>query len=160
MNAQLWKFVDAGDGAYYIKSKVGTTIELQDNVVSDKANVQLGYMDYSKTQKWKINPLSEQMLRPVKDGTYVIKSSIRSNKVLTGKASNIQINLFENVDEQKFSVKYVLDGYYKIIDTETGKALDVKGQSSANGTNLQEYKDNGTKAQLWRLSRMKMEVIL
>ena len=150
VNAQLWKFVDAGNGAYYIKSKVGTAVELQNGVVNDKTNVQLGYMDYSKTQKWKINPLSEQVLRPVKDGTYVIKSSIQSNKVLTGNANNIQINLFENIDEQKFAVKYVADGYYKVIDTETGKALDVKGQSSANGTNLQEYKDNGTKAQLWR----------
>lgn len=148
--AQLWKFIDAGNGTCYIKSKLGTTIEVQNGSINEKANIQLGYMSYSSAQKWRIIPLSEQVLRPVKDGTYVIKSSIRKDKVLTGGLGNIQINLFENIGAQKFNVKYTTGGYYKIINSETGKVFDVKSQSSADGTNLQESKDNGTNAQLWR----------
>ena len=43
------------------------------------------------------------------------------------------------------------DGYYSIINPETGKALDVKGAGVTNGTNVQLYSRNNTCAQKWQI---------
>lgn len=152
-NAQLWKFVDAGNGEWYIKSKLGTTIELGGNSVNNGTNVQMGNMNYDVSQKWNVMPLNQRVLQPVKDGTYVIKSAVGKQKVLTQKNNNIQINLFENIAEQKFKIQYISNGYYKIIDTATNKVLDVSNGSASAGANLWEYASNNSDAQKWRFGR-------
>jgi lysophospholipase L1-like esterase len=40
---------------------------------------------------------------------------------------------------------------YKLINVNSGKALDVSGAGTVNGTNVQIYTDNGTGAQNWQL---------
>jgi subtilisin family serine protease len=40
-------------------------------------------------------------------------------------------------------------GYYTIRNVCSGKVLDVAGGGTANGTNVQQYSSNGTKAQQW-----------
>lgn len=45
----------------------------------------------------------------------------------------------------------VSGGTYKLINTNSGKALDVAGAGTAPGTNVQIWSDNGTGAQKWTL---------
>ncbi len=45
---------------------------------------------------------------------------------------------------QKFSIKAVGDGYYKIQCEATGKVLDVSDGSMASGTNVQQFSWNGS----------------
>ncbi|WP_446673433.1 RICIN domain-containing protein [Paenibacillus wuxiensis] len=42
---------------------------------------------------------------------------------------------------------------YKLINVNSGKALDVQGSGAANGTNVQIYSDNGSAAQRWTVYR-------
>jgi hypothetical protein len=41
-------------------------------------------------------------------------------------------------------------GYYKLLNRNSGKALDVAGQSVADGANVQQWADNGQTNQQWR----------
>lgn len=38
-------------------------------------------------------------------------------------------------------------GWYKILNTNSSKAIDITAASTANGANVQQYTDNGTGAQ-------------
>jgi len=38
-------------------------------------------------------------------------------------------------------------GWYKILNSNSGKAIDITSASTANGANVQQYTDNGTGAQ-------------
>jgi beta-glucanase (GH16 family) len=42
-------------------------------------------------------------------------------------------------------------GVYKLINTGSGKALDVNAAGTADGTNVQIWSDNGTAAQRWQV---------
>lgn len=42
---------------------------------------------------------------------------------------------------------------YKLINVNSGKALDVQGSGASNGTNVQIYSDNGSAAQRWTVYR-------
>lgn len=145
--AQLWKFVDAGNGYYYIRSKTGNVIDLANKNAGKGSNVYMWGMTGGSSQQWKVTVSS---YRPIEDGEYVISSVKNKNSFMTMSGNNIQIGLTENKEAQKFKVSYVKDGYYKIILISNGKALDVYGASTENKANLQLYKDNGSNAQLWK----------
>ena len=51
--------------------------------------------------------------------------------------------------QQRFSVKYEKDGYYKIQAMHSGKVLEVAGSSKNNGANVQQYTWNNTDNQKW-----------
>lgn len=49
-------------------------------------------------------------------------------------------------------VQTVADGYYVIANTKSNMALDVSGASTANSANVWQYDQNGTMAQVWKVS--------
>lgn len=147
VDAQLWKFVDAGNGYYYIRSKTGNVIDLADKNATKGSNVYMWGMTGVNSQQWKFTTSS---YRPIKDGEYVIGNVKDAYAVMTASGTNIQIGAYNNSDYQKFKVTYVSDGYYKIVLSSNGKSLDVANGSTANKANLQLYNANGTDAQLWK----------
>lgn len=44
-------------------------------------------------------------------------------------------------------------GVYEIISASSGMAIDVAGAKMSNGSNIQQYNQNGTYAQLWRIEK-------
>jgi hypothetical protein len=52
---------------------------------------------------------------------------------------------------QKWRIIANADGTFKLIDSKSGKALDVNGAGTANGTNVQIWTDTGGSAQKWQL---------
>lgn len=145
--AQLWKFVDAGNGYYYLRSKCGTVVDIASKTPANGVNAYLWQFTGSNSQKWKVTASS---YRPVKDGEYIIASAKSGDYTMAVSGSNIQLSAFTGGSEQKFKVTYVSGGYYKIISSSTGKALDVANGSADNKTNLQVYTWNNTSAQLWK----------
>ena len=53
-NAQSWRFIDAGNGYYYIVSKLGTVLDVSGASTANGANVQTYTLNKSNAQKWKI----------------------------------------------------------------------------------------------------------
>ena len=151
-NWQLWKLVDAGDGSYYIKSRMGTTLALSGGNTANGTNIQAESMNYSTGQKWKVTPLTGQLLQPVKDGSYVLTSAADTEKVMSQLKENIQLGCLEGSSTQKYSIEYTGKGYYRIVSKATGKVLDIESGKSSAGTNIQEYSWNGSDAQLWRFA--------
>ena len=92
----------------------------------------------------------------VKDGTYVIQSALGSDKVIEVPSANqnaVSIalgNRNESKSSQRFEIVSTGDGYYNIIAEHSGKALEVKGGSSAAGTSIQQNTLNrNSLAQKW-----------
>lgn len=146
-NAQLWKFVKLSDGSYYLRSKLGTVIGVQ----TSSTNVNMQLANQSNAQKWKI---IKAQYKPFDNGEYTIRSVSNTSLTLTENNGNIQLGSYAGNSKQKFKLTYVSDGYYKIIESATGKALDICNGSSSNGANLQTYSWNGTNAQLWKFINM------
>ena len=44
------------------------------------------------------------------------------------------------------------NGFFRLVARHSGRCLDVPGQSTANGLQLQQWDCNGTVAQAWRLA--------
>lgn len=149
--AQLWKFLDAGNGKYYIKSKLGTVIDLDNAATADRTNIQAFSVNGTNAQKWALVPCES---KAVQDGTYVISNASFNYMVLTANNKNIQLNGFDNVETQKFQITHVSDGYYKIVDSNTGQALEVANGSSAEKANLQLGKWDESDKQLWKFVRL------
>jgi hypothetical protein len=91
------------------------------------------------------------------DNTYMIRA-IHSNKVLD--VSGVSTSTGATVHQWEWGGGnnqrwYVVDcggGYYKFIAKHSGKALDVSGGGKApNGTNVQQWDDNGSDAQRFKL---------
>ncbi len=53
---------------------------------------------------------------------------------------------------QSFQVIDEGSGWFKLLNTNSGLAVDVIGASVANGTHIQQYTDNGTGAQRFSIS--------
>lgn len=64
--------------------------------------------------------------------------------------TNIQLWDFNDSGAQKFNIIPVKEGYYKILNAASKKALDVAGGMKGSGVNVWLYDDNETDAQLWR----------
>lgn len=147
-NAQLWKFINAGNGKYYIRSKIGTVIGTKSNSTVSGTQVCMYEMDKNNsTQQWELS-LSDY--RPIENGKYVIRNVASTYNVLTINKSNAEVGTYAGTSNQIFEITYVEDGYYKIISSASSKSLDVQNGSSANNANLWEYAWNGSDSQLWK----------
>ena len=56
-----------------------------------------------------------------------------------------------NGDNQKWYIVDCGDGWYKFAAKHSGQALDVADNGSANGTKIQQYLDNGSSVQRFRI---------
>ena len=56
--AQCWKFVDAGNGNYYIQSKLGTVLDIQNGTIRAQNNIQTFELNKTNAQKWKLSSVS------------------------------------------------------------------------------------------------------
>lgn len=93
----------------------------------------------------------------ISDGAYHIVSALDNSYGLnvaynsTDCGANIQLH--NNVEDSNFTsvvdVKYLGNGYYKLIMRNSGRVLDVQNASTSNGANVWQYDDNGTSAQQW-----------
>lgn len=52
--AQLWKFIDAGNGYYYVRSKLGKAMDVKGAKTVNGTNIQLYSTNGSNAQKWKL----------------------------------------------------------------------------------------------------------
>ncbi|MBE6966235.1 MAG: hypothetical protein E7441_09420 [Ruminococcaceae bacterium] len=95
--------------------------------------------------------------RTIDDGIYVIETKLNRDYVLdvsdasTENGANVQIWKKNGTGAQSFRVTYVGDGYYTIVNTNSGKAVDVCNGATKSETNVWQYTINNTDAQLWKI---------
>ena len=138
---QLWMLEDAGDGLYYIKSKVGTYLDLANNNLSEGANIQMYTGNQSAAQKWHID-----VTDTLTDGVYYVTVpednsfgwNIAGNNTENG--ANIQVW----TNRHPVAIQHNSDNYYTMRFLLSDKYLDVSGSGTSNGTNLIQWADGST----------------
>ena len=114
-----------------------------------------------KSTKSTTETISEKIVpsRTIEDGEYEIRAAINTNRVLdidrglSDSGARVQIWDDSDVLQQRFIVKYIGDGYYKITVRHSGKSMDVSNAGKENGTKIQQYDSNNTDAQKWIINK-------
>ena len=161
-NAQQWSVEKTSHG-YRIRSKCNAYyLDVIDGKHENGTNVRCWSGNDSKAQSFSFIPrnLNEQ---PISDGVYTIKTNVNKTHFLdvsgvSGEfkvGSNVQIwTSTGNGTEEKYLIKYVGDGWYKIFEKTSGLILEFVDPSSNflnNSKNVQLAKDNSGKNQLWKI---------
>lgn len=161
-DAQKWRIDRNDDGTYtLISRKSGLALDVSNAATNNGNNIQQYNVNGTAAQKFTFEDMvvkpGEQVLP---NGSYTISSrldadmvlDVQSASVLSG--ANIQLYRTNDTVAQVFNLTYH-DGFYTIVNPNSGKALDVAGgiRSYYSGANVQQYWPNGTDAQLWRIDR-------
>lgn len=108
---------------------------------SDGANVQLYSSNSTFAQKW--------MCTHVEGHANVYRfESLCSGKNMAERESNVCVeDPNPSAKSQMWLLAGISSGAYSFVNLESGKSLDVRYASTSNGTNIQTYEYNGSKAQ-------------
>ena len=147
-DSQMWYFIDAGDGYYNIVSKKNRLVMDVANGLSDQngKDIQLYYNNGTIAQKFKLVKKEEYTEKSIDGGLY--KIFLNSNRVQAfdidcgSLEDGATAQIWEDLDaiQQKFQIKYLENGYYKIINNNSGKALTL-ANSASNGTQIIQSTD-------------------
>ena len=154
--AQRWKITDAGDGTVSFSPACapGTCLDIAGASMKNGTNVRLYASNGTAAQRFRLEEVDSERVAP--EGTFTFVSALNSVKVidvyggLTRNGANVQLYSSNGTAAQQYSLTYLGEGWYKILNVKAGKALDIAGGSRKSGTNIQLYTDNGTNAQKWR----------
>ena len=111
--------------------------------------------DGGVAQQWVLSPIE----RPLQDGVYQIASSLNKSYRLyvkgnaTADLSDVRIYTTLNRPVQWWRVKYdTATGYYRIVNCNAERALQVQGGKNINGTNIEiGTVRSGVAAQRWSI---------
>ena len=142
-------------GDYVITAKhSGKSLTVEDNSTDDRANVhQYTYWGY-KHQKWRLSYVG--------DGYYIIYA-LHSGKCLEVADAREEngVNVRQNKhcaegectlkkeDNQKWRFEETSDGYYRIVNKNSEKCLDVRAASADNRANVQQWECQDNPDQQW-----------
>ena len=129
---------------------------------ADKANTALDKINLIRLilsdpdepkKKFNIALFAARVFFPVKEGKYIVHSSINYKYVWDVDINSSNLQLWENHGglNQQFIFKPNLPGYYTIYCVQNGKALDCAHSSKDNGANAWVYEFNDTSAQHWNI---------
>lgn len=162
--AQRWIAIKESDGSYTLISALDQSfaIDVAGGVASNGSAVQLYKANGTAAQRWVLAPAktAQQQLderaaahrNDLSDGTYAILAS-NDSFALKAAGGSLSFNKFGYSGIQTFDVSTAEDGYRTIAICGTSSVLDVAGGNDANGTRLQPYSANGTKAQKWIIEK-------
>ena len=155
--AQKWQFRPESDGSFaLVNSSSGKAVDIPGGIAKSGAMLQMYDQNDTEAQRFYL-VLTEAEAHEY-DGIYTLSSA------LTGLASmdvsgaslndcaNIQLYPANLSNAQKFRFIYSGDGFYRILNINSGKAVDISGGYAGDGGNIQQYSYNGTDAQLFRIS--------
>ncbi len=151
--AQQWYFEDAGNGYYYVRSAVGTYVDVLGGVAANGQNVQMYSFNGTDAQKWK---LEDAPTAAMAEGNYFLRSALDNDLVIgiqnesTDWNANVELQKYSGSSSQLFKIRRFND-CYTIVDVNSQLSLDVTNESDAAGTNIQQYYywPEQTKAQQW-----------
>lgn len=156
-NAQKWIIKNTKDGYYNIISKCGGYyLDVSGGKSENGTNIQIYDGNGTDAQKFiltKIENLSG--IKTIENGTYIISTKLSTNMVIDvsgasdDNCANIQIWNDVDVNQQKFEITYLENGFYQIKSIKSNKVLDVAYGAGYSGNNVWQYETNNSKAQEW-----------
>lgn len=162
--AQRWIAIKETDGSYTLISALNQpfAIDVSGGVAANGSAVQLYETNGTAAQRWVLTPAKTEQqqlddraaahLADLPDGTYAMLASSDSFALIAGGGS-LSFDRFGYSGVQTFDVSTTENGYRTIAIHGAGAVLDAAGGNDANGTKLQTYAANGTKAQKWIIEK-------
>lgn len=155
-HTQDWVINEVDNGAYYtIQSRgSGFYLDVDEGTAADETNVKIWKGNGGTAQKWRFIPAGTQM---VANGDYYITTALDSGMCLNVQGAsmndeaNVEIARKKGQDSQIFTVTYLNNGFYKILNKHSGKSLDVYIGNAVRGTNVQQYGYHGGLPQQWTI---------
>ena len=133
-------------------------LDVKGNGKGNCTNIQLYESNNTEAQKWIIRKNTDNTYKFIGLGSYKVIDVNGANNTI---GTNIQIYEDNNTNAQKFKIipteiseytKEYEDDKYIINSLDDNKVIDISGASKNNGTNVQIYPINKTKAQIWKLN--------
>ena len=157
--AQKWKLVkDDVSGSYsIINSDSGKAVDVPGGNAVQGASLQMYKENHTEAQEFYL--VETQAEASEYEGTYTLASSKDGKMVMdvamgsVANGANVQLYQMNGTKAQRFTFLYSGDGYYRIINVNSGKALDVQGGNPGDWVNIWQYNYNGTDAQLWKVRK-------
>ena len=155
-HTQDWIINEVDNGAYYtIQSRgSGFYLDVDDSVAADGTNVKIWTGNGDVAQKWRFIPAGTQTIQ---NGDYYIMTDVAGNMCLdiqsssTADVANVIISGKTGQRSQIFTVRYLNSGFYKILNKNSGKSLDVCEGLAKRGTNVLQCSDHGGFNQQWTI---------
>lgn len=160
-NAQKWMIQKNADNTYSIISKCnGLALDIAGGSKSVGVALQTYCYNGSNAQKFTFKACTvEKGTQSAENGTYRILSAVDNKKVFDidggSKADHVRLQMWDNanVNQQKYEVQYVGDGYYKIKAKHSNKVLTVASKNPKVGSNVTQQKDGNLDTQKWILKK-------
>ena len=156
---QRWRICrDSGTGKYVIQNKSASHVVMTAEGNESEANVAQDSFAGKSGQYWTLKKIygSSIHVEP-RDGIYEIRSGLDGNMCLDVAAgsslnnANIQLYTANATDAQRFAIVGSGYGVYKVVNVNSMRAMHLKGNGNASGTNVLQYKDIISTAQRWRI---------
>ncbi len=151
--AQKWIFEASGTGYLCVRSALGTVLDVAGAKTKNGTNVWAYQANRTAAQSWVLTKVAELPEgKAVKAGLYVIKSKQNQNygiDITDGsveEGANLQLYVLDNTNAQKFQITGVGNGYFEILNLESGKAL-----AHADG-NVFQTKPDADLSQYWKIT--------
>lgn len=156
-DAQKWYIVKNTDDSYSFISKLnGLALDISGALFKNGTNVQVYEYNDSKAQKFILKgAYPMQGYKTIEDGVYELTTKwniSQSLDIVSGSTDeNAELQLWTSnfTDAQKFIIKYIGDGYYKIISKVSGKALTVESTNPSIGSRIVQKTDENLDTQKW-----------
>ncbi|HET8694477.1 MAG TPA: RICIN domain-containing protein [Aquabacterium sp.] len=144
-----------GDGSFWLKTALNGTsvVDVSGASTADGAKTILYNNTGGNNQKWRLTPVAYGP--NIADGTYTIKV-VDSSKCLDVPSSNVNpgIQLHEyscnSTTAQQFVVTHQADGYYKIVNVNSGLGFSVRDFSASSGAAIEQQNQYSGDNQLFR----------
>lgn len=161
-NAQQWKIEKLNNGFFKVVSKCNKlSLDVSGGNSLNGTNIQVYEWNESSAQQFKFEEVEKiEKEKTLENGIYKINTKINNEQYLDinggskENGANLQIWEKSNVNQQRFKITYLNNGYYKIEAYHSNKALDVANAGQTSGTNIWQYENNGSDAQQWILKKL------
>ena len=162
--AQRWIAIKEADGSYtfILALNQSFAIDVAGGIATNGSAVQLYEANGTAAQRWVLTPAKTEQqqlddraashLADLPDGTYAVLAS-NDSFALKSVSGSLSFDTFAYSWIQTFDVSTTSDGYRTIAIHGAGAVLDAAGGNDGNGTKLQAYAANGTKAQKWVIEK-------
>ena len=153
---QRWKLKKQSDGSYSIlNAQTGKALYLLGGKTANGTNV--GQYSYSGTLNQRFYLVQSSAIAHTYSNTYTIraagKTSLALDIVNASKdgGANARIYNYSGGASQKFRLMYSGNGYYRIMNVNSGKVLGIKGDTKTNGANVRQATWMATAGQRWKV---------
>ena len=158
--AQKWQIKKTNDSYSIISACSNKALDVVAGAISTLGMPVVIYdRNNTKAQQWHFEQFNTA--QAIENGTYELVTGVSDKYALTVNkgdlvnGANIQINLRNNSDAQKFIFAYnPQEDAYTIVNSKSNKRLDVVGGGTTNGTRIVQYQANDTCAQLWKVQKI------